>query len=687
MHDLPLLLNIAVALSYALAGGLIATRLGLPSIVGYLIAGVAMGPATPGFVGDQATIAELAELGVVFLMFGVGLHFSFKDLWTVRTIAIPGAAVQMAVATGSGYLLALSWGWTPTSSLILGLAISVASTVVLLRALMDYGALDSIHGKVAVGWLVFEDIATVLMLVLLPLLVDVRSGTTSGGMVALLAVTKAATFVALMMFVGARAVPWLLQRVVRVKSHEMFVLVALTIALGTALASAKWFGVSLALGAFIAGVVVSDSPYSHQVNADLLPFRDTFAVLFFVSVGILVNPGYLLEHWREVLALSSLIIIGKGLLGAGLGLVFPYPARTGLIVGAGLSQIGEFSFIVGQTGMSLGLLDQSQYSLILAGAIVSITVNPLMFRLIAPIEGWMKQRPTLWRWANRDGHSVPEPPEAALQRHVVIVGAGRVGHHLAEILGTLNVPRLVIDDDGMRIDQLTRDGVPTLYGDAANSTILEHAALERARALVVTVPDEAVAAIVLASARDIVADRRRKEPLPIIVRTSTDQGARHLLELGATSLVRPEFEAGLQTMRAALLVLGLPARRIQAFADEIRGREVAGAVVDDEMSLVRKLTASDLELDWIAVAPGSVAAGTTLAEANLRGLSGATVIATERDGTLTGNPGPDTRLEPGDRVALIGRPDQLASASVLLNFVLTVPDDSAAGHSGSPTPS
>lgn len=687
MHELPLLLNIAVALSFALAGGLIATRLGLPSIVGYLIAGVAIGPATPGFVGDQGTIAELAELGVVFLMFGVGLHFSFKDLWTVRSIAIPGAALQMLIATGLGYALARSWGWTPTSSLILGLAISVASTVVLLRALMDYGALDTVHGRVAVGWLVFEDIATVVMLVLLPLLVDAKSGTTSGGMTALLAVTKAATFVALMMFVGARAVPWLLRRVVRLKSHEMFVLVALTIALGTALASAKWFGVSLALGAFIAGVVVSDSPYSHQVNADLLPFRDTFAVLFFVSVGMLVNPGYLVEHWREVLGLSLLIIVGKGLLGAGLGLLFPYPARTGLIVGAGLSQIGEFSFIVGQTGMSLGLLDQSQYSLILAGAIVSITVNPLMFSLIAPVEGWMQRRPGLWRWANRDGYRAPAPPAEALQRHVVIVGAGRVGHHLSEILGTLNVPRLVIDADGTRIDQLTRDGVPTLYGDAANSTILEHAALERARALVVTVPDEAVAAIVLASARDILAEHRRVDPLPVIARASTDEGARQLLELGATSLVRPEFEAGLQTMRAALLALGLPSRRIQAFADEIRGREVAGGTVDDEMGLVRKLTASDLELDWIEVAPGSVAAGMTLAQANVRGLSGATVIATERSGSLTGNPTPDTRLEPGDRVALIGQPDQLALASVLLNFIVPATDGSGGTRTGSPTPS
>ena len=677
MHDLPLLLNIAVALSYALAGGIIATRLGLPPIVGYLIAGVAIGPATPGFVGDQSTIAELAELGVVFLMFGVGLHFSFKDLWQVRSIALPGASLQMLFATGLGYLLARSWGWSPTSSLILGLAISVASTVVLLRALMDYGVLDSLHGRVAVGWLVFEDLATVAILVLLPMLVGASDAGGSGGGTALLAAGKAIAFVALMMLVGARVVPWLLRRVVRLKSHEMFVLVALTIALGTALASARWFGVSLALGAFIAGVVVSGSPYSHQVNAELLPFRDTFAVLFFVSVGMLVNPAYLLAHWQEVLWLSALIIVGKGLIGAVLGLLFPYPARTGLIVGAGLSQIGEFSFIVGQAGMALGVLDQTQYSLILAGAIVSITVNPFMFKLVGPIEAALKRRPALWQFANREGRRAVPPPDETLRGHVVIVGSGRVGHHLSEILGTLEVPRLVIDSDWSRVEALTRANVPTLYGDAANSTLLEHAALEHARALVVTVPDEAAAAIIVATAEGLAPG------IVTIVRASTDEGARQLSDLGAESLVRPEFEGGLQILRATLLALGLPSRRIQAFVDEIRGREVLGRQVDDELSLVRKLAASDLELGWLAVHPKSALAGRTIGEANLRAQSGATVIATEHEGVLVGNPGPDTRLTAGDRVALVGRPEQLATASVLLEFAIRT----SPGADDAPVPS
>ena len=360
MHpELPLLLNIAIALAYAFVGGVVARRVGLPPIVGYLLAGVAIGPFTPGFIGDSESIGQLAELGVIFLMFGVGLHFSLRDLWQVRDIAIPGAIIQMAVATGAGYLLTQAWGWPKVSGLLLGVAISVASTVVLLRGLMDNGLLDTRHGRVAVGWLVLEDIATVIILVLLP-----AFGPTSEGGAGLssagVAMGKAAAFIALMLLLGNRVVPWVLVQIVHTRSRELFILAALTIALGTALLSAYMFGVSLALGAFVAGVVVAESPYSHQVGADLLPFREAFAVLFFVSVGMLVNPAYLVSHWMEVLLLSGLVIVGKALIALFTGLMFPHPAKTAIVVAAGLSQIGEFSFIVGQAGLSLGLLDQSQ---------------------------------------------------------------------------------------------------------------------------------------------------------------------------------------------------------------------------------------------------------------------------------------------------------------------------------------
>ena len=560
MHDLSLLINIALALGYALAGGIIARRLSLPTIVGYLLAGVALGPFTPGFTGDIGAIQQLAELGVILLMFGIGLHFSFRDLWQVRNIAIPGAVVQTAVTTALGYILARGWGWSPPSALVLGVAISVASTVVLLRGLMDIGALETPHGRVAVGWLVFEDLATVAILVLLPALVS--PDRSNGWLVPALAIGRALLFVALMLFVGNRLIAAILRGVAATESRELFVLMALTAALGVALASAALFGVSLALGAFVAGVVVSESPFSHQVNADLLPFREAFAVLFFVSVGMLVNPGYLLAHWGQVAALTALIVVGKSVLAALITFAFPYPARTALVVAAGLSQIGEFSFIVGQSGLALGLLDDTQYSLILASAIVSITLNSWMLRLIDPIERLLKRHPRLWAALNRHGPEVR--PAETLADHVVIVGCGRVGRHVADVLGKAKIPRLVVEADAGLLDRLHQLNIPVLFGDAANSEILHHAALERARALVITVSDDTAALLIAVGAR------RLAPLLHIIARASTWTGARRLAESGVSEIVRPELEGGVEIVRRTLVGLKFPDPDVQRYTEIVR---------------------------------------------------------------------------------------------------------------------
>ncbi len=487
MHEVTLLVNIAVALVVAFIGGVIARRIGLPTIAGYLLAGIAIGPFTPGFVGDTETISQLAELGVIFLMFGVGLHFSLKDLWKVRSIAIPGALSQIAFATLFGYLVSQYWGWSPAAGIVLGFAISIASTVVLLRGLMDNGLLNTPHGQATVGWLVLEDIATVLILVLMPTLV----GTSAGFNWSQLGLTllKAAGFVMIALFAGTRLIPWILMRIAHTRSRELFILAVLAIALGVALGAAELFGVSLALGAFVAGVVVSESPLSHQVGADILPFRESFAVLFFVSIGMLVNPLYLYNNIGSILLLTALIVLGKPLTTLLMGLIFPWPARTTLVVSAGLSQIGEFSFIVGQAGVALGLLDQSQYSLILAGALLSIMVNPLMFRLIHPVEKWLQGIPGLWKRLDRQGPPLPQVVESMID-HVVIVGYGRVGRHIVDLLGEMGIPHLVVESDMERGEELSRRKIPTLYGDAANSEVLTHAGLARARALVVAGPDE-----------------------------------------------------------------------------------------------------------------------------------------------------------------------------------------------------
>src|SRR5688572_54454 len=408
MHEVTLLINIVVALVVAFIGGVIARRIGLPTIVGYLLAGIAIGPFTPGFVGDTGTISELAELGVIFLMFGVGLHFSFHDLWKVRAIAIPGALGRMALTLLLGFGLSQLWGWTPVAGLVLGLAISIASTVVLLRGLMDNGLLNTSHGQAAVGWLILEDIATVLILLLMPTIASESGGFDWGTLGGTL--LKAAAFLAALVFVGRKLIPWILARIASTGSRELFILAVLAVSVGIALGATEIFGVSLALGAFAAGVVVSESKLSHQVSADLVPFREAFSILFFVSIGMLANVTYLAGNIWAVLALLLLITLGKYVVTLLMGVFIKQPAKTFLVIAAGLAQIGEFSFILGQAGLAYGLLNQDQYSMILAGALLSITVNPLMYRTIGPAEGWLRKVPGAWRLLDRHGE-VSEMPE------------------------------------------------------------------------------------------------------------------------------------------------------------------------------------------------------------------------------------------------------------------------------------
>jgi CPA2 family monovalent cation:H+ antiporter-2 len=672
--ELPLLINIALALGYALLGGLVARRMGLPTIVGYLLAGVALGPFTPGFTGDIGAIQQLAELGVILLMFGIGLHFSLRELWRVRGIAIPGALLQMGIASAIGYWLARGWGWTPGAALVLGVAISVASTVVLIRGLMDLGVLDTEHGRIAVGWLVLEDLATVAILVLLP--AAVADNPTGGWQIPALAVAKAVAFIALMLYVGTRVIPWILGAIANTQSRELFVLVALTAAVGTALASAELFGVSVALGAFVAGVVVSESPFSHQVGADLLPFREAFAVLFFVSVGMLVNPSHLIENWRQVAALSALIILGKSLVAALIGFAFPCPARTALIVGAGLSQIGEFSFIVGQAGVSLGVLDRSQYSLILAGAIVSITLNPWMFRLVDPVERCLKRYPKLWARLNRHGPEIAAPEEN-LSGHVVIVGCGRVGRHIAETLRQVGVPRLVIESDSGRTKRLNELGIAVLFGDAANSEILKHARLERARALVITVPDDTAALTIVTAAR------ARAPDLRIISRASTWEGAKRLKEAGAIEVVRPELEGGIEIVRRTLLGLEFPVYDVQRYTEAVR-REGLGELraEDDRAHALSELAraAGVVDVAWLAVSSASEAAGQTLGDSNVRARTGASVVAIHRENRVVRNPGPAEILNAGDRVAVLGAPGEIAGAQRLFSAPADAAERKSALH-------
>jgi CPA2 family monovalent cation:H+ antiporter-2 len=575
-HETALVATVAAGLGLAFVFGYVAARVRLPPLVGYLLAGVAVGPFTPGYVADVGLARQLAEIGVILLMFGVGLHFSVRDLLAARRIALPGALAQIVVATALGAAAARMWGWSWGAGLVFGLCLSVASTVVLLRALEERGILDSANGRIAVGWLIVEDLAMVLTLVLLPALAVTLSGATgsvgspdAGGVAATIAITlgKVAVFFVVMYFVGRRAVPWLLDRVAQIGSRELFTLGVLAVALGIAVGAASLFGVSFALGAFFAGVVISESDLSHRAAADALPFQDAFAVLFFVSVGMLFDPSVLVRKPLQVLVVLLIITFGKSLAAFAIVLAFQHPIRTALTISASLAQIGEFSFILAGLGTSLGLLPPEGQSLILAGALLSITVNPFIFNTIEPIAGWLRSRPGLLEALERRPPAAPEPTTAEvapIRGHVVIVGYGRVGGTIGSALARLGIPYLVVEQDHAAIQALRRRGVPAVYGDASRSGILDHARLEGARLLVIATPDFYQALQI------IEISRRRNEGLHIVVRTHSAVAQAHFEKLGVGRAFMGERELAVGMAHYALRTLECSQQEADDAVDAVR---------------------------------------------------------------------------------------------------------------------
>jgi monovalent cation:H+ antiporter-2, CPA2 family len=497
-HAISLITTIAAGLGLAMILGYIAARLRMPPLVGYLLAGIAIGPGTPGFVADVALAGQLAEIGVMLLMFGVGLHFSLDDLLAVKRIAVPGAIVQIAVATVLGAGVAVWWGWPPGAALVFGLALSVASTVVLLRALEARGVLDSVNGRIAVGWLVVEDLVMVLVLVLLPPLAGMLGGTPSadaGSLWTTLGVTlaKVVAFVVLMLVVGKRLFPRILWAVSRTGSRELFTLCVISAAVGVAYGSAALFGVSFALGAFFAGMMMRESELSHRAAEESLPLRDAFSVLFFVSVGMLFDPSILVREPGKVVAVVAIIMVGKTVAAVGLVLAFRYPLNTALTVGASLAQIGEFSFILAGLGMSLGLLSAEGQSLILAGALVSIALNAVVFAAIEPVQAWVRSRSSLAQRLERSNDPLAVLPDSTdekhLTGHVVIVGYGRVGRHVAADLRERGVRYVVGEQNREIVEALRAEGIPAVSGDAAEPAVLIQAHVTRAAMLVIATAD------------------------------------------------------------------------------------------------------------------------------------------------------------------------------------------------------
>jgi CPA2 family monovalent cation:H+ antiporter-2 len=530
-HDLPLITTIAAGLGLALVFGFLAARMRLPALVGYLLAGVLIGPFTPGFVADTGLASQLAEIGVMLLMFGVGLHFSLGDLLAVRRIAIPGAIVQMAAATAMGVGAAFLWGWGLAAALVFGISLSVASTVVLLRALESQGAIDSFNGRIAVGWLVVEDLAMVLVLVLLPPLAAVLTdgapadasqvwrdiGTT---------LLQVGVFVTLMLVVGRRVFPWLLWQVQKVGSRELFTLCVVAAAVSIAYGATKLFGVSFALGAFFAGMVLRESQFSHRAAEETLPLRDAFAVLFFVSVGMLFDPRILVDQPLRVLAVVGIIVLGKSLAAAVLVLLLRYPLHTALTVSASLAQIGEFSFILIGLGASLKVMPPEAQSLVVAGALISIALNPLVFRAIEPLQRWLLARSQVARDLAARDDPLAELPMTTdpkyLSSQVVLVGYGRVGRKLAEALLANGIPFVVAEQNREVVEQLRGAGIPAVYGDASQPEVLVQSHVARARMLVIAIPDTL-------GVRQMAANARLLNPgIEIAVRSHNEEEAQRL---------------------------------------------------------------------------------------------------------------------------------------------------------------
>jgi CPA2 family monovalent cation:H+ antiporter-2 len=525
----PLITTIAMGFSLALIMGFIALKLKLPALVGYLVAGVAIGPFTPGVVADVKVAKELAELGIMLLMFGVGLHFSLADLMRVRKIAIPGAIVQMLAATFLGACVGHLWGFSLVSAIIFGLTLSVASTVVLLRTLEERGMLTTMNGHISVGWLLVEDLAMVIILVLLPAFSNAFEGQTqqqSIGLLLVLTFIKVSIFITLMLVIGRRIFPKILAHIARTGSRELFTLCIITAAISVAYVAAKLFDVSVALGAFFAGMTVRESSFSHRAKEESLPFRDAFVVLFFVAVGMLFNPKILIDHPLQVLTVVGIIVVGKSVAACLLVLAFRYPLRSALVVSASLAQIGEFSFILTELGIQYGLFPIEGRSVILAGALISMAINPLLFTLIEPIHAFAKAHCKWSRIFERLDDPLAELPKTTkkeyLSKQVVLLGYGRVGQRIANLLSEQGLPYVIIDESRELVLRLRSKGFSAVYGDAFDPNVLIQSHIAEAGMLIIVISDVIHISYIIKYAKKL------NPNIEIVIRAHSEKEARFL---------------------------------------------------------------------------------------------------------------------------------------------------------------
>jgi monovalent cation:H+ antiporter-2, CPA2 family len=640
--------DIALILVAAFLGGLVARRLGLPLILGYILAGVLVGPHTGGpTVAQVHDIELLAEIGVALLLFSIGLHFSLEDLAPVRRVALLGTFVQMALTVAFGYGLGRLFGFGWTEAVWLGGLLSVSSTAVVLKTLSEQGVSGTLSGRVIIGMLIAQDLAVVPLIIILPRLGNLGEGLAELGEAAI----EAALFIAAMAIFGTRVFPWLMARIAALNSRELFLVSVTATGLGIGYGT-YLFGLSFAFGAFVAGMVLSRSDYSHQALADVGPLRDVFAMLFFVSVGMLIDPAFLIENTTIVAAVVALVLVVKGLIFAGVTRAFGYGNIVPFAVGLGLFQVGEFSFVIAREGISANAISEDLYSLVLTTAVITIAITPFVARLAPALYGrWRERFP-------KEAMNTFNLPEKGLRDHVVIAGHGRVGSFVARLLWHLGQEFVVVDSNPERMEVAREVGYPAIFGEAAAEPVLAAAGVKEARLVIVTVPDPAGARLVVERVQRINPD------VHVVARAADTEHLEDLGRLGVYEAVQPELEAGLELGRQALSHLGAEVGEIQRISDRTR-RELyspfADGSGDKELLLRLRNTMRVIETEWVRLTEDSTMLGKTIGELEIRSETGTSVVAIIRGDDLLANPEPEVALQAGDLMSILGTPDQRAA--------------------------
>ncbi len=638
--------DIIIIVIAALIGGMIARLLKQPLIIGYILAGVAIGPHT-GFITVSNTheIELLAEIGVALLLFAIGLEFSFRKLKPVRKIALIGTPIQLLLTIGFGFAIGKLFGFDWQKSIWLGALISISSTMVTLKTLMSQGWLGTLSSRVMIGMLIIQDLAIVPMMIILPQINDPGAGLPLIGMAAI----KASIFIAMMILLGTKLLPFLLKHIARWNSRELFLLTITALGLGVGYGT-YLFGLSFAFGAFVAGMVLSESDYGHQALSDIIPLRDIFGLLFFTSVGMLLDPAFLITNFKMIALLIVLVMVGKGLIFAGISRIFGYRNIVPLAVGLGLFQIGEFSFVLERVGIATNSIDIELYSLVLTATIVTMLLTPFASSLATPLYSLRK------KWFKHELLDTINLPETGLSDHVIIAGGGQVGYNIAKILQRMRLTFVIVELDFQRVEQLKKDEFPIVYGDASQDVVLEAAHIRRSSLLLLTVPSVVVSQAITDRIRHL------NPQLHIVARAINVEHTEELHQRGVYEVVQPEFEASLEFTRQALLHLNVSIKEIQQLTDAVR-REMYAPLYENDYSyrtVAQLQSACNLiDLNWVTIDEGSPVIGKSIRELRIRKETGVSIVAILRDGSLLMNPDPDFIFQEEDLVGVVSEPPQL----------------------------